>query len=477
MNQNIMVAGFYLVFAVCMRIFSFFPLTIDHDESTYIVIAQEMMRGSVYWVDIIDTKPPGIFMFYYLLLSLAGKSIFMIRLLVAIWIAFTAYGIYRISHNWIKKGNGPWIAGILYIILTSVFTFLGVSPNSELFFSGLTVWALYLLVVCRFEWWRVILSGFLLGIGITIKQVAVFDAIPMGIFLFSMIIKEKQKFGTAFFNLSLMTFAAFLPSISIAVWYYEAGYWENWYFHMFTAAGRYPAENTVWQMFRFTGDFLLRFFPVTIMAFLAMRQWRTFRSPQFYYLMYWVVFVLAAVIIPGNSYYHYFIQLMPPFCILAGYILHEASDYRNHIETMLTPVRGWMMLCFLLMANGIFQYKDYFIRHDYRKEVYETIRNSESKYPILYIGDVGYQILYFLLDQSPPGKYLHPSLMWESKHITNLEIDRDAELNKIMDLRPEFCLADNRRNHGVYDRFLAENYTPLDTLKSSVVLYRINKQQ
>jgi 4-amino-4-deoxy-L-arabinose transferase-like glycosyltransferase len=476
MKQNLVVAVIYLVFAVCMRIFSFFPLTIDHDESTYIVIAEEMMRGSVYWVDIIDTKPPGIFMFYCLLLTLAGKSIFIIRLLVAIWIAFTAYGIYRISLNWIKKGNGPWIAGILYIIMTSVFTFLGVSPNSELFFSGFTVWALYLLVVYRYEWWSGILAGFFLGIGITIKQVAVFDALPMGIFLFTMIYAEKQKIKTAFIHLALITFAAFLPSIGIAVWYFESGFGENWHFYMLTAAGRYPAENTVWQMIRFTGDFLLRFFPITIMSFLAVSQWRTFRSLQFYYLMYWAVFVVAGVIIPGNSYYHYFIQLMPPLCILAGWVLHEASEYSKRIESIFTPTRGWIMLSVLLITNGIFQYKDYFMKHDYRREVYETIKQSESESPILYIGDVGYQILYFLLDQRPPGKYLHPSLMWESKHIINLEIDQDAELKKIMDLRPEFCLADIRRNHGVYDRFLAENYTPLDTLKSSVVLYRINRK-
>ena len=48
-----MLTGLSLV----MRFFSFFPSVMDHDESTYLVIADALRHGDVYLRDVIDTKP------------------------------------------------------------------------------------------------------------------------------------------------------------------------------------------------------------------------------------------------------------------------------------------------------------------------------------------------------------------------------------------------------------------------------------
>ncbi|HEX5625100.1 MAG TPA: hypothetical protein VFX48_03710, partial [Saprospiraceae bacterium] len=41
--------------AILLRFFSFFPSVIDHDESTYIVIAKALLEGQTYFKDVIDT--------------------------------------------------------------------------------------------------------------------------------------------------------------------------------------------------------------------------------------------------------------------------------------------------------------------------------------------------------------------------------------------------------------------------------------
>ncbi|MFM8362558.1 MAG: hypothetical protein ACKOA4_07660 [Haliscomenobacter sp.] len=69
--------------AVALRILSFFRTVIDHDESTYLVIADAVRQGAIYWVDAIDVKPPGIFWLYALLQTLFGKAIFTMRLFAA----------------------------------------------------------------------------------------------------------------------------------------------------------------------------------------------------------------------------------------------------------------------------------------------------------------------------------------------------------------------------------------------------------
>ena len=67
-----MLTGLSLV----MRFFSFFPSVMDHDESTYLVIADALRQGNVYLRDVIDTKPIGIFTLFAVFQILFGKSIF-----------------------------------------------------------------------------------------------------------------------------------------------------------------------------------------------------------------------------------------------------------------------------------------------------------------------------------------------------------------------------------------------------------------
>src|SRR6187431_504425 len=78
--RSLQALGLLTGLAIILRFFTFFRSVIDHDESTYIVIADALLYGDVYFRDVIDTKPIGIFGLFALFLTVFGKSIFMIRL-------------------------------------------------------------------------------------------------------------------------------------------------------------------------------------------------------------------------------------------------------------------------------------------------------------------------------------------------------------------------------------------------------------
>ena len=82
------------VLSTVMRFFSFFPSVMDHDESTYLVIADALRNGDVYLRDVIDTKPIGIFTLLAIFQLFFGKSILIFRIITAIWIALTAWMLY-----------------------------------------------------------------------------------------------------------------------------------------------------------------------------------------------------------------------------------------------------------------------------------------------------------------------------------------------------------------------------------------------
>ncbi len=472
MNKlHIEVLGLFILISIVLRFFSFFPMVMDHDESTYIVIAQEMLKGQIYWKDLFDTKPPGIFLIYGALILIAGKSIFTLRLIVALWIALTAWGLFHLSKKWIAGGSGSWFAGVSYIIMTSIFTYFGVSPNTELFFVGFTVFAFVLLWQFPWRWIPFIIAGFFLGIGLAIKQVVLFDALPLGLYLLWIIYKERVQVPERLLKLAALTASSFIPTLAIAGWYAFQGLETNWYFYQFIVPARYPAENIGWDWIKFFFDFFLRFFPITILAIYALKKTPLQERQRLVFLSLWAAFTILAAVLPGNIFYHYYIQAMPPFALLAGMALNPSIPRGRFWKDILSSKWGWTIFGLLTCIIIFFQKKDYFDKPDHRKAIYDYIVAQKQQNVSIYTGDTHYQILYFALDDDPPVAYPHPSLLWKQKHQENFEMDVHAEYQKVIDEKPDFCIFDARISHGVFDPFLANNYRVIDTFNHEVVLY------
>ena len=105
------------VLAVLIRIGTFYPSVLTHDESTYIVIANEMLNGKVYWADLIDIKPIGIFLVYELMIILTDGSIFGIRALSAAAVGLTGGILYLLCKRATGNTRTGWAAGIGYILI------------------------------------------------------------------------------------------------------------------------------------------------------------------------------------------------------------------------------------------------------------------------------------------------------------------------------------------------------------------------
>ena len=182
--NNTQVFGLLLGLGLILRFFSFFPSVINHDESTYLVIANALLRGEIYFVDAVDTKPIGIFIVFALFQQIFGSSIVLLRLAVAIWLVTTAYLLYKTKLKIDQSFNGAIASGIIYLLLNSIFTFYGVSPNTELFFNLFTILAIYLIIdQGEARTWVYLVAGLCLGAGFVIKYVVLFDAFAIALFV------------------------------------------------------------------------------------------------------------------------------------------------------------------------------------------------------------------------------------------------------------------------------------------------------
>jgi hypothetical protein len=433
--QNLTVLGGFIAFSLLMRFFSFFPTLISHDEGTYFVVAREMFLGKVYFVDLVDTKPIGLYLLIGLLFKYVASSIFLARMLAAIVIGCTSFLIYKISLHDQGKQKPAIASGAIFIFLLSVFTQFGVFLNPELFYTFFTALAFYVFL----RWHKTagfLLLGFLLGIGFILKYVVLVDLAAWLLFYFitALLKKEQKEIRTAFGNCVVAGLGFLIPFALVVLYYYQIGHLKELWFYTFGVTSRVPVERTLWQALVYIGDFHLRFLPVVFFFYYGLFRKpggnTTYNIPKGL-IITWCLMVLVAVLAPGKPFGHYFIQMMVPVSIIAGrFFLPELKKPLWIAKVISHPV-GTVILAVLITGQVFMQKHDYYDKPDIPREVAAYLQPRLQPEDRIYTGNYQ-QVLYYLLNKDCPVKYVHRTLMCSHEHRSALQIDLAKEMGMLM---------------------------------------------
>jgi len=463
-------------FALLLRFLSFFTSVIDHDESTYIVIAAALLDGKVYWRDVIDTKPIGIFTLFAIFQAIFGKSIIIIRLLTTIWIALTAWILYLVHRKLLPASapdvynSGPVASGILYVLMTSIFTFFGVSPNTELFFILFTVFALWIIIKHQHAVWF-FLAGLLLGMGFMIKYVVLFDAVALGLFFIWKQVMERKSW-TYWLTRCVWMGIGFLLPVLITWWYYrQLGMEDTFMFFTFELSGRYFHHPPISNYFVFLLDCFARYLPITFWFLYCAGKWRVTGPSLPVLSVLWGGLALIIVLVPGKFFGHYFIQVMAPMSLLAGSFFDRRREVPKWLRWMRKPAFIYPALIVLVLINMGFQKADFIDKRDYPREVAAFLKERLQPGDILYTGNY-HHITYLLTSTSSPTPYVHRSLMWDAENIKAINIDQDVELEKILLQKPRFILTGKSLpTDNILSSTLASSYKVIKTFDQKATVY------
>ncbi len=439
----VMLVGLSLV----MRFFSFFPSVMDHDESTYLVIADAVRHGQVYLRDIIDTKPIGIFTLFAIVQLFFGKAIFVIRIFTAIWVALTAWMLYLTHRQLIKDQTGdqfnpaPLASAVIYIFIISIFTFYGISPNTEHFFNLFTIYALFLILKFRSYVWFFV-AGLLLGLGFMIKYVVLFDAVAFGVFYVWRQVTLGKNWVHWFSRCVVMAIGFSLPFVIVWLYYWQLNMLDTFLFYSFELSGRYFINPPWFDYLLYVLDVLLRFLPVTVWFVFCSWHWRTtgLGLPLLSWL--WSSLVIIIILLPGKLFSHYFIQCMLPFSLLAGSFFDTRRSPGPAFAWMRKPRLGYVLLVLIIVVNISFQKMDYYDKPDYPRQVAKYLKSHLLPGDIIYTAN-GPQIIYHMTGTNSPTPYVHSSLIWNKDNSNALGIDMNEELTKILEQEPRFIIIKN----------------------------------
>ena len=470
--KDAQIFGIFFGIAFVLRFFSLFPSVINHDESTYIVISDALLKGRLYFVDVIDTKPIGIFLIYAALQKLVGGSILVLRIMVVLWLALTAFVLYRAKLEFGSSREGAIAAGVIYLILNSIFVYYGISPNTETFFNLFTALGLYLMLRGGLIW-RYFLAGLLLGLGLVVKYVVAFDALAFGLFLLWDHRQSAQKFLLGLGRGVVMAAGSFIPLGMVAWYYFAAGHLDEFLFYTFESSSRYPVSVSILTHLSFVLDFFLRFLPISAMFFAV---FLVATGPSNHRLKVlgglWSVLVITVILLPGKWYGHYFIQLMLPVSFVAGTFFEiPRTVLPPFLAKLMRPKTGLPVLITLLGFSLFMQKKDCYDKPDHARDVAQFLEGRLEPEDRIYTS-VSHQILYHLLKRESPTKYVHPSLFWEQKHLRALEINLPAEMAKITDSPPRYIIWREDRKDDRFDALLAGQYRLIKTFGKELIYER-----
>ena len=127
-------------------------------------MGRDIIQGKALYVDMMDIKPVGIFVIYAFFYAVFGYSILLTRLFVAVLVAFSSFLIFKSGLKLFKDRKSAFAAGIIYIFYTSIWSHIGVAPNTEVFFNFTTILGFYLLLLKGNE--NLFLAGLVFGIGL-----------------------------------------------------------------------------------------------------------------------------------------------------------------------------------------------------------------------------------------------------------------------------------------------------------------------
>jgi 4-amino-4-deoxy-L-arabinose transferase-like glycosyltransferase len=425
----------FLVLGVLLRLLSFSDSLIDHDESTYAVIANNLLQGKHFFADVWDTKPIGIFLVFAGIIKIAGQSVEALRLAAALAIGLTAWFLYRTGRKLGKSNSLSMFSGLAYILMCSVHQW-NFAANTEIFFNLTTVAGLWILL-SKPENKGYLLGGLVLGMGFLIKHFVLADVLAIWIaLLFILPAGEKGKWSTRIIPLTLWMGLGFsLPFLLNATWFFYQGLWQDFFFANFVLPRNYVSEARPGKALQYFSEFHLIYFPLVLMLLAAI--FRGKDRPLAHFAALWYGLVWLMILLPGKYFHHYYFQLLPVLSL--GVLAFPGSA--PQIEAFLQKYRRMFFpasMALFIAWNTLLQYRQFTLRPDYPREMASFLKDRMEETDRLYCN--GAMVIHFLLDEPVLHKYIHPTLLSKKEHREAAGIDRDLVFQSVVGQKPDWLV-------------------------------------
>lgn len=353
-------AALLLLVSAVMRCPTLLMHNFNVDEAIYTSMATEMLDGALYFRDVVDHKPPGIYYIYAAVYAISGRyNLHAIHVTLFITVALTGLLLCFLGRRLFgEQGHRAGrLAGLLYVVVGATGPPMDFqAANAELFMNLPIVAALLSYVQTRQQAgrWGYLWAGLILSCGALIKFQAGFVVLAIALHL---LWTRPPRLAPLLLGLV----GLLIPFASHAALYLGLDAWDAMWWGL-TFNTRYVSASGVgFQLMRAlirSLVFLGLAFPLLIpaAAFAVGRGGRgepgTPRRLAWRFLLAWLLTAAAAVSVGGRYFLHYYIQLMPPLALMGSERLLQWSAGRRWLPRLAAALVGlnaltWITVSFL----------------------------------------------------------------------------------------------------------------------------------
>jgi hypothetical protein len=474
----IVVALGFVALALLLRAPALLYSVLNYDESMYLLMGDKMRQGFLPYTALCDLKPVGLFAVFALVSALPMDGVVAGRLTSSVVVGLTAYLLWHLANRLFDDRDrriGP-AAGLAYVVFTLANG--GLNFQSELFTNLLALLGLAIaLAAVRDGTGRpslplMALAGLVLGVGVQVKQVVLFDMLAFlaGFFLLTtphpaLLVQRARESWPA---LAALGVAALLPTLAVMLTYAASGHWDAWVAGNLTTHRAFYGEDTgppvSWDAgFRA----MVEQAPLWLAALLAPALgWRLARDGRerraLAFLLVWAVVIALLQVFLRFMSDHYFLQFLQPFCLIAAFLLGRAVLV--HVDR---PAARRVLLAVLVglgvfavakhpYVNALYVARDRYLggeawAGDAARKVAADLKPDLRPEDAVYV--VGFMpIVYYLTGARIPTRFAFTGL--PNQHFPDRDgcpwVEPAEEMRRILEQRPRFIVVEQ----GVFFREL-----------------------
>jgi 4-amino-4-deoxy-L-arabinose transferase-like glycosyltransferase len=431
----------------------FVHVPVDRDEGSYAYIAQEILRGSTPYEDMIAMRPPGIFYIYALIFSIAGAGVEQLRLATDLYVLLTVYVIYLTARRLWGAVTGL-VAALLYAIFSNGPIVEGFGSNTEVFMALPRVLMIYLLLRWIDEGKRhlLVLCGLCAGLAMMIKQVALPGAVLVALYLLVPWLRKRRMSAVA---ADLLAYAApsFVLLLVLSTYLMLNSAFDDFFYWTFIYPFKYSSEglgNFIGRLSTRGLETSLEFLLLWVLG-LPAACWILWKHNTWKacLIVFFMVSSFIGVSMPGKFYPHYFILMLAPLSLLSALALRELWSIKRIVFYTSIPIMLAALAVTLKMDYryyldyspdqiSIAKFGDVFVEAS-RVAAYVKSRTTAEDY----IFQWGFEPeIYFMADRRCPNKFIFHT------HIEGAEDINEAITEMMTSLvfrRPVYMLVQSGR--------------------------------
>jgi len=296
-----------LVLCTALRVVSLVRPCLSDDEATYCVVGREMLTGHALYRDVVDHKPPAIYLVNELTQAIGGPvgGMVLLHLLLILTVWATAMLLARIAAR--AAPSSALYAALLYIVFTTTLIDTdSLAANCELFMMLPLVASVELFLADQ-----LLAAGALVGTAMLFKYQAGIQ-LP----LYAIALLQRRSLRTITGGLAILAGVA-LPIAAVVAWLSLRGAADAawfWFRFNFAYIDTGSSSAKLLQMISRIGLVLAGAAPLYLLAILAFRD----RTPHRAFTIGWLAVSALAIVVGGRFFGHYFHQVTAPLAVLAA---------------------------------------------------------------------------------------------------------------------------------------------------------------